>query len=104
MQVNDLRTADDLEAGMVLRIPGGAEPGELEGAPAPARSSGTVSQPALAPEPEVEAAKAPRIHRVRQGETLMGISRAYGVSVDDIRRENGIRGDKITIGQTLRIP
>ena len=104
MQVNDLRTADDLEAGMVLRIPGGAEPGELEGAPAPARSSSTVSQPTLAPEPEVEAAKAPRIHRVRQGETLMGISRAYGVSVDDIRRENGIRGDKITIGQTLRIP
>jgi membrane-bound lytic murein transglycosylase D len=88
---------------MVLRLPG-AEPREPIGA-APGGTVGTTAPaPAtLAPEPEVETA-APRIHRVRRGETLAGISRAYGVSIAELRRVNGIRGDRILIGQTLRIP
>ena len=34
----------------------------------------------------------------------MAISRTYGVPVDAIRRENGIQGDRILVGQVLRIP
>ncbi|MGH7299713.1 MAG: LysM peptidoglycan-binding domain-containing protein [Candidatus Rokuibacteriota bacterium] len=103
MDINNLRNPDELEVGMVLRIPGGAEPGEMEGASTP-RPSGTAAVSPLAPEPEIEAGRAPRTHRVRRGETLMAISRAYGVSVAEIRRENGIRGDRILVGQSLRIP
>lgn len=45
-----------------------------------------------------------RIHIVRRGQTLGSIARAYGVSVDDLRAANGLRGDLIFVGQRLRIP
>jgi LysM repeat protein len=34
----------------------------------------------------------------------MGIARTYGVTLADLRRENGIRGDRLLVGQTIRIP
>ena len=98
---NDLRSPDQLEAGMVLRLPG-AEPREPVGT-SPGGTTGTTAPATLAPEREVET-EAPRTHRVRRGETLAGISRAYGVSIADLRQMNGIRGDRILVGQTLRIP
>ncbi|MCS7038746.1 MAG: LysM peptidoglycan-binding domain-containing protein [Caldilineales bacterium] len=45
-----------------------------------------------------------RVHIVRRGQTLGSIARAYGVSVDDLRAANGLRGDLIFVGQRLRIP
>ena len=42
-------------------------------------------------------------HRVQRGETLSTIARRYGVSVNDIRRWNNIRGDMIYAGQTLNL-
>lgn len=98
---NDLRSPDQLEVGMILRLPG-SEPREPVGA-SPSGTTGTTAPATLAPEREVETG-ATRTHRVRRGETLAGISRAYGVSIADLRLVNGIRGDKILVGQTLRIP
>jgi LysM repeat protein len=98
---NDLRSPDQLEVGMILRLPG-SEPREPVGA-SPSGTTGTTPPATLAPEREVETG-ATRTHRVRRGETLAGISRAYGVSIADLRQVNGIRGDKILVGQTLRIP
>ena len=44
-------------------------------------------------------------HSVVSGDTLWGLSRKYGVSVDSIRNANsGISGDTIIPGQTLTIP
>jgi membrane-bound lytic murein transglycosylase D len=108
MRLNGLSGSRDLADGMVLRIPGGAETGEVAATPATSSSStpsaaGTAAGSSLASAPEVEAA-APRIHRVRRGDTLMGISRTYGVTLEDLRRENGIRGDRLLVGQTIRIP
>jgi membrane-bound lytic murein transglycosylase D len=40
-------------------------------------------------------------HRVRRGETLSGIARRYGVSVAQLRRMNGVAGDRVRVGQTL---
>jgi nucleoid-associated protein YgaU len=42
-------------------------------------------------------------HTVRRGDSLIAIARRYGVSVDEIRRLNGIRGSNIRIGQRLRV-
>ncbi len=45
-----------------------------------------------------------RTHRVARGETLSRIAERHGVSVARIRADNGIRGDRILVGQELRIP
>ncbi len=41
---------------------------------------------------------------VRKGDNLGRIASKYGVSVNAIRRANGIKGDNIQIGQKLTIP
>jgi LysM repeat protein len=43
-------------------------------------------------------------HRVARGETLSRIADRYGVAVARIRADNGVRGDRILVGQQLRIP
>lgn len=42
-------------------------------------------------------------HTVVKGDTLSEIARKHHVSVDDLRRYNGIEGDVIRLGQTLRL-
>ena len=44
-----------------------------------------------------------RYHRIRNGETLGSIARKYHVSVSQLRRLNGLRGNNIRAGKTLRI-
>lgn len=59
---------------------------------------------------EVQEVKEPsvpetRYYKVRRGDTLSGIAKKYrGVSVNDIRRANGIKGSNIKPGQRLIIP
>jgi LysM repeat protein len=43
-------------------------------------------------------------HRVARGETLVGISGRYGTPVPRIQAENGVSGNRILVGQELRIP
>jgi N-acetylmuramoyl-L-alanine amidase len=47
--------------------------------------------------------KSKKIHVVVSGDTLFGISRTYGVSVEEIRRLNSLSGNNISVGQNLRI-
>lgn len=42
-------------------------------------------------------------HTVKSGDTLYSISRKYGTSVTDLKRTNGLSGDLIRLGQSLRI-
>ena len=44
------------------------------------------------------------IHQVKKGETSYSISRAYGITVEDLNRENPPAVYGINEGQTLRIP
>lgn len=43
-------------------------------------------------------------HTVRLGEVLSGIARKHGVSLDDLRKENGLSSNFVKPGQRLRIP
>lgn len=45
-----------------------------------------------------------QIYTVQSGDTLYGISKQFGVSVDDIKRTNNLTSNTISKGQTLRIP
>ena len=56
------------------------------------------------PEGSVLARTAPREHVIRPGETLSAIASRYRVSLRQLRRANGLRGDLVRPGQRLRIP
>jgi len=47
---------------------------------------------------------ASRTHTVDQGESLWGIARRYGVSTDALRKANGMKDDRVRIGEKLVIP
>ena len=49
-------------------------------------------------------ASAERTYKVAPGDTLSVIAVRNGVSLDALRKVNGIRGDRIRVGQVLRIP
>ena len=42
-------------------------------------------------------------HKIRNGESLGSIARKYRVSINQLRRLNGIKGDNIRAGKTIRI-
>lgn len=66
---------------------------------APAQSSTPpVAAPAAAP------STSPRYHKVVSGDTLFSLSGRYGTSVAELKRLNGLKGDSIRVGQSLRIP
>ncbi len=46
----------------------------------------------------------PPTYRVRKGDTLSKIARLHGISVRDLKRENGLKDDLIRIGQVLKLP
>ena len=50
------------------------------------------------------AAAATRQHRIARGETLSEIAQQYQISLNTLREANGIKGDRIRIGQVLAIP
>jgi membrane-bound lytic murein transglycosylase D len=56
--------------------------------------------------PVVAQAEVPRVvyHTVRRGDTLSSIARRYGISSDDLREANNLRGSTIHKGQQLRVP
>ena len=41
---------------------------------------------------------------VQRGDTLYGISSQFGISIEDIKLENGLNNNVIFVGQVLRIP
>ena len=45
-----------------------------------------------------------KTHKVRSGESLGVIAEKYGTTASAIRKANGIKGDNIKAGQTLKIP
>ena len=65
----------------------------------------TETAPSLPPQPSGSAGGGPaRSHTVVKGDSLWKLSRQYGVSVDAIKAANGMTGDTIRIGQTIKIP
>jgi len=45
-----------------------------------------------------------RSHKVRQGDTLFGLARQYGTSVDALKALNNLKGSALRVGSSLRIP
>ncbi len=65
----------------------------------PALTSAAAAVPAPAPAPA-----APSYHKVSSGDTLFALAGKYDTSVSALKRINGLSGDNIRVGQSLRIP
>jgi membrane-bound lytic murein transglycosylase D len=52
---------------------------------------------------EAAAERSSIVHRVRKGDTLYAIARRYGVSIENLRTWNGLRGSTLSIGDRLQI-
>lgn len=44
-----------------------------------------------------------RYHVVKRGETLSSVARKYGTTVKALKKKNRIRGDRISVGQRIRV-
>lgn len=76
-------------------------PADASYGPAAYEDPGTAS----APPPGAPASGAgPRSHTVVGGDTLWGLSRKYGVSIDAIKAANNMSSDTVVLGTTLNIP
>lgn len=69
---------------------------------APAVYEDTTPSPSVTP--SRPASSQPRVHTVVRGDTLWGLSKKYGVSVDAIKRANGLTRDTAVLGARLQIP
>lgn len=43
-------------------------------------------------------------HKVKKGETIYVIAKMYGVDIKKLKKHNGLRSNKIIVGQVLKIP
>lgn len=82
-------TSDMIYPGQKLRI-SGSRPPSASSSPSSSPSSSSSSSG--------------RTHIVAKGDTLWGISRRYKVSVDAIKKRNGMTSDFLRPGDSLRIP
>lgn len=77
---------------------------EVAAAPVPF-GSGENEKKLLAPQKKAVSSPSENVsyHEVGKGDTLMAVSRKYGVSIADLRKMNNLTQDTIKIGQRLRV-
>lgn len=85
------------EAAPAPDAPKAAEAPPAEAAPEPPKP------PAETPAPAAPGADRPTYHEIKPGDTLTQLSARYGVSIKDLKEWNKLDGDKILLGQKLRV-
>ena len=130
MRANNLRSSNKIYVGQRLRIPGrggrtaAAPEATVAATTPPAAPTPSTTQPAVIPvsttvtteattlpegtigQPDTAAQPAPAVtikHRVRAGDNLWKLASRYDTTVETIKRDNGLRGEQLYVGQTLRI-
>lgn len=87
MRVNGLRSASQLQAGRILRIPT-TETGQ----------GGSNMTPAAAP------ASREKVYQVKRGDSLFDIASAHNISVEELQQWNGLgQRSRISVGQKLTV-
>jgi membrane-bound lytic murein transglycosylase D len=92
VRLNNLRSSTLIYPGQKLRIPGRGAGLETE--------AGDNGSP---PNSQVNAGSGPITYTVKAGDSLYQISRTFGVSVEKIKKDNGLESDNLSIGQKLII-
>lgn len=106
LRLNGLSKGAALRVGQTLVVKareGVEEPPQLRQPELPraVKSKGTAKKQASTKSPAPTSAKSVV---VRKGESLSSVSKRVGVPVDALRRVNGMKGDILKEGQTLKVP
>lgn len=81
------------------------DPGVAPGSPKPApHKPGTNAPAAATPSETPNVALSGTVHTVGKGDSLWAIGKKYGVSVESLKKANGLTKDTVVIGQKLQIP
>jgi LysM repeat protein len=81
------------------------DPGVAPGAPKPPPHKPGTGAPAANPSTDApNVALSGTIHTVGKGDSLWAIGKKYGVSVESLKKANGLTKDTVVIGQKLQIP
>ncbi len=105
LEANRLGEGQPIYIGETLMIPGSpasapAAPPVVEAnQPAPAKQEAVVIGETKKPGPA-----ATTVHTVAKGDTLTSLAKKYGTSIESLKSANGLRGDTISLGQSLKIP
>ncbi|MBI9019646.1 MAG: LysM peptidoglycan-binding domain-containing protein [Verrucomicrobia bacterium] len=95
-EYNSLSNPNKLLVGQKINIPG-----SLDSAPAPIiRSSSPTASVKAAASPIKQGAS----YVIQKGDTLSGIAKRAGLTVDEIRAANALTGSQIIAGKSLSIP
>ena len=88
-----------------------SEPLKAQSAPkAQPEPQAKIKQEPLKPQGKTKSSLPPvpikkeKTHTVKKGDTLGGIAQHYKVGVQDIRKANKLKGDDLSLGQSLKIP
>ncbi len=114
VRANRLKNSNRIVVGMTLVIPGkgGAVARADEPEEKPKKSAASDTQVAALDEPRATDAtpasepapiKKSKYHTVKSGETLSKIAEKYKVSISKLRSWNSLKGDKILVGQKLKV-
>lgn len=95
-----------LRIGQVIHLPGVIDLGQVRQMPAatPKKSAAPKVTPPKKAAPAVAATGPSASYVVKKGDSLSVIAVRHGTNVAAIREANGIKGDKILVGQKLIIP
>lgn len=111
---NAVRTGQTLRINVTQAVPANAPVAE----PTPAYSKSVTDKPTAntrktaatdqqnAKKKGKTAAPTPKAteHKLRAGDNLTTLAKKYGVSIDDIKKANGMTSDKLRAGETVKIP
>ncbi len=98
LTLDSLLSANDIDKEATLSI------GQEIFLPVAGGGEAPSSTPLITPEEPVPVSTGAEVHVVRRGDTLSGIAKSYGMSVNAIRDANNLRSDLIQIGQRLLVP
>ena len=113
LEANRLSEGQPIYIGETLLIPGSGKEIEKTDTTTVAATTPPTKVEKPTPPPANQSTKivgdtkkeaAPKTHTVVKGDTLMAISRRYGVGVPAIKSANGLKTDTISLGQKLKIP
>lgn len=102
-EANYLRTNARVRPGQKLVVPRAPSPALVARRGDTAPVADAPRRPAAAVEAVADATPTTVIYRVRKGDTLFAIARRHGVTIEELRAWNNLRGSALSIGARLSI-